>query len=101
MAERYRNRPIQKTLSGKVGYLPTRYPSLVPSNEDYYIIARAEDRLDLIAFDFYGDSTLWWIIAMANDIPGDSMYPPLGFQLRIPNNSSDAIATYNRVNSNI
>ena len=101
MAERYRNRPLQKTQSGKVGYLPTRYPSLAPSNEDYYIIARAEDRLDLIAFDFYGDSTLWWIIAMANDIPGDSMYPPLGFQLRIPNNSSDAIASYNRVNSNI
>jgi nucleoid-associated protein YgaU len=100
MALRYQNISTQKTLSGKVGYLPTRYPSLAPTNEDYYIIARAEDRLDLIAFDFYGDSTLWWIIAMANDIPGDSMYPPMGFQLRIPNNASDAINSFNRENTN-
>jgi hypothetical protein len=101
MAERYRNIPTQKTLSGKVGYIPTRYPSLEASNQDYYIIARAEDRLDLIAFDFYGDSTLWWIIAMANDIPGDSMYPPMGFQLRIPNNSADALNSYEKANTNL
>jgi hypothetical protein len=101
MAERYRNIPTQKTPSGKVGYIPTRYPSLVPSNEDYYIVARAEDRLDLIAFDFYGDSTLWWVIAMANDIPGDSMYPPMGFQLRIPNNSADALNSYEKANTNL
>jgi hypothetical protein len=101
MAERYRNILTQKTLSGKVGYIPNRYPSLETSNEDYYIISRAEDRLDLIAFDFYGDPTLWWIIAMANDIPGDSMYPPIGFQLRIPNNSADALNAYEKANINL
>jgi len=101
MAERYRNIQTQKTLSGKVGYLPTRYPSLEASNEDYYIITRDQDRLDLIAFDFYGDSTLWWIIASANDIPGDSMFLPLGFQLRIPNNSADALNAYEQANTNL
>jgi len=95
MARRYENIGIQKTLSGKVGYLPTKYPSLVPSNNDTYIVARAEDRLDLIAMDFYGDPTLWWVVAMANDLPGDSMYTPLGFQLRIPGNLSDALNAYN------
>ena len=95
MARRYENIGIQKTLSGKTGYLPTKYPSLVPSNNDTYIIARAEDRLDLIATDFYGDPTLWWVVAMANDLPGDSMYTPLGFQLRIPGNLSDALNAYN------
>ena len=100
MALRYQNIGTQKTLSRKVGYLPTHYPSLAPTNNDYYIIARAEDRLDLIAFDFYGDATLWWIIATANDIPGDSMYPPMSFQLRIPNNSSDALNAFNKENSN-
>jgi hypothetical protein len=100
MALRYQNIGTQKTLSKKVGYLPTRYPSLAPTNNDYYIIARAEDRLDLIAFDFYGDATLWWIIATANDIPGDSMYPPMGFQLRIPGNVSDALNAFNKENSN-
>jgi hypothetical protein len=27
---------------------------------------------------------LWWVIASANALPGDSIYPPIGIQLRIP-----------------
>ena len=99
MAKRYETIRQQKTLSGKVGYLPTRYPSLAPRNDDYYIIARAEDRLDLIAQDFYGDSTLWWVVAMANDIPGDSMFVTPGFQLRIPGNAANALSVYESTNS--
>ena len=99
MARRYENIGTYKTLSGKVGYLPTKYPSLVPSNNDTYIVARAEDRLDLIATDFYGDPTLWWVVAMANDLPGDSMYTPLGFQLRIPGNLNDALNSYDQANT--
>ena len=100
MARRYENIQTQTTLSGKVGYLPAIYPSVALSNEDYYIIAREEDRMDLVAEDFFGDSTLWWVIAMANDLPGDTMYPPLGFQLRIPSNASRAINEFNSLNSN-
>lgn len=84
MARRYENIETYKTDVGKVIYAPTEYPLLTPSNTDIQIVARAEDRLDLIAADFYGDPTLWWAIAMANDLPGDSMYMPLGFPLRIP-----------------
>lgn len=100
MARRYQTIKTQKTPSGKVGYLPNVYPSLALSNNDYYIIAREEDRMDLIAQDFFGDATLWWVVAMANDLPGDSMYPPLGFQLRIPGNLNDAISQFETVNSN-
>ena len=70
------------------------------SNEDYYIIAREQDRMDLLAADFYGNSSLWWVIAMANDLPGDSVFPPLGFQLRIPSNSDRATNEFDRLNSN-
>ena len=98
MARRYETIETYKTTSGKVAYLPTRYPSLAPSNNDYYIIARAEDRLDLIATDFFGDPTLWWVVAMSNDLPGDSMFPPLGFQLRIPGNLSEALQAYEFTN---
>lgn len=100
MARRYENISLEKTLSGKVGYLPTIYPSLALSNNDYYIIAREEDRMDLVAQDFFGDSTLWWVVAMANDLTGDSMYPPLGFQLRIPGNLNNAISSFESANSN-
>ena len=41
MAEgRYKNIRTQKTDSGETIYLPTKYPTLEPSNNDYYIIAR-------------------------------------------------------------
>jgi hypothetical protein len=99
MARRYENIDIYKTISGKIIYLPTRYPSVANSNDDYYIIARAEDRLDLIATDFYGDPTLWWIIAMANELPGDSIFAPLGYQLRIPGNINRALNEFNELNS--
>ena len=52
MARRYEDIQTQKTLSGKVAYLPTIYPSVTLSNEDYYIIAREQDRMDLLANDF-------------------------------------------------
>ena len=100
MARRYEDIQTQKTPSGKLGYLPTLYPSVTLSNEDYYIIARDQDRMDLVAQDYYGDSTLWWVIAMANDLPGDTMYPPLGFQLRIPSDASRAIDQFEQLNSN-
>ena len=100
MARRYEDIQTQKTLSGKVAYLPTIYPSVTLSNEDYYIIAREQDRMDLLANDFYGDPSLWWVIAMANDIEGDSMFPPLGFQLRISSNANRALNEFESLNTN-
>eukprot|EP01050_Picozoa_sp_SAG11_P000118 SAG11_NODE_2_length_63684_cov_167.801195_50_plen_100_part_00 len=99
MARRYENIETYTTNDGKIIYLPTKYPSVVPSNEDFYIITQATDRLDLIASDFFGDSTLWWVVAMANDLPGDSLVPPPGFQLRIPGNLDNAIQEFNALNS--
>ena len=100
MARRYQTIKTEKKISGKVGYLPTIYPSLDLSNNDFYIIVREEDRMDLIAQDFFGDPTLWWLVASANDLPGDSMYPPLGFQLRIPGNLNNALSQFENANSN-
>ena len=100
MARRYQNIKTRKTLSGKIGYLPTFYPSVEVTNEDFYIIAREQDRMDLLAEDFYGDPTLWWVIAMANDLDRDSVFPPLGFQLRIPNNANDALNEFEELNNN-
>ena len=101
MASRYQNIQTQKSDNGKTIYLPVKYPSLAPSNNDYYIIAREEDRVDLIAADFYGEPTYWWIVVMANDLPGDSMYAPPGTQLRIPGNLNNALAAYNVENNTV
>lgn len=50
------------------------------------------DRIDLLAHRFYGDATLWWFIAVANDLellPVDLDY---GDVLRIP--SKDSYTAY-------
>ena len=50
--------------------------------ENIYVITQFGDRLDLLANQFYGDPTLWWYIARANNL--NTMVIPENIQLRIP-----------------
>ena len=110
MSDRYLFIPIEKTLisddkspsarpAGTQYYRPTYYPNVTVTSQDNYIVTKITDRLDLIANDFYGDSTLWWVSAMANNLSGDSLYPGEGVQIRVPANLSLVLAEYNRDNS--
>ena len=100
MASRYQNIPITKAnITGSMYYQTNVYPEIPPVNNDYYIITTVGDRLDLIAYDFYQDSSLWWVIASANALPGDSIYAPVGIQLRIPVNLQTVINEYNLANN--
>lgn len=57
------------------------------SNSRVLRTVRESDRLDLIAFDVYGDSTKWPLIAEANDIVDPIGFPraeDLGTQIAIP-----------------
>lgn len=76
------------------------YPDIPLSETDVYMYTIRGDRLDNLAYQFYGDPTLWWILSVANpDLPNDSLYPTIGFQLRIPQNINTIINSYNRLNS--
>ena len=100
MASRYQT--IQTTklnVTGSLYYVTNVYPEIAPTDNDYYVITTVDDRLDLLAYDFYQDSSLWWIISSANALPGDSIYPPIGIQLRIPQDIQSILTTYNRVNN--
>lgn len=85
--------------TGSLYYTTNVYPEIAPTDNDYYVITTIDDRLDLLAYDFYQDSSLWWIIASANALPGDSIYPPVGVQLRIPTDIQAVLNNYNRVNN--
>ena len=63
-----------------------RYNKPPVRSDDQYIITREGDRFDLLSDQFYGDVSLWWFIALANDIRPTSMIVPEGIQLRIPTN---------------
>ena len=69
---------------GKTGYDTTILPRVVRKAGDQIIIATSIDRLDLLAKRFYNDVTLWWVIALANNLPGDSFFIKPGVQLFIP-----------------
>lgn len=100
MASRYINIPTTRlNVTGSLFFQTNIYPTIQPTDSDYYVITTAEDRLDLIAFDFYQDSSLWWVIASANALPGDSIYPPIGIQLRIPTDIQTVLNQYNIQNN--
>ena len=67
-------------------YTNVVYPEIVPTANDLYIYTSYEDRLDLLAYDYYGNSNLYWIISSANpDITRrDSFFIKGGVQIRIP-----------------
>lgn len=99
MSYRYQNIEVTKQQStGERYYVNNIYPEIPLSNNDDYVIATLGDRLDLLALDFYGDVTLWWIIASANSLPGDSLYLEPGVQIRIPANLPGIINNYKLVN---
>jgi hypothetical protein len=83
---------------GKRYYSNNVYPDIPFSDGDNYVITTIGDRLDLLALDFYNDDSLWWVIASANGLAGDSIYPPLGYQLRIPMDVRSIINDYNQTN---
>jgi hypothetical protein len=97
---RYQNIPIVKTVTGKRYYANSKYPTVPLSVNDIYVITTDGDRLDLLAYQYYSDSSLWWIISISNeDLEQDSLYLSPGTQLRIPLNYADIIAAYNELNS--
>jgi hypothetical protein len=101
MFGRYENIAVTKdSTMGNRFYVNNIYPDIPYSENDIYLISTMGDRLDLYALDFYNDDKLWVFIASANSLPGDSLYPPIGAQIRIPANLQGIINNYKSVNVN-
>jgi hypothetical protein len=98
MSSRYQYIPITKNDNGERYFTTNIYPDIPVDINDIYIITTITDRLDILAYDFYGDTTLYWIISMANNLPGDSLIPAPGTQIRIPTNIQSVLNLYNIIN---
>ena len=100
MQSRYQNIKITKYQDkGDQYYLNNIYPDIPLSENDSYVISTLGDRLDLLALDFYGDVSFWWVIASANALSGDSLYIEPGLQIRIPNDVTAILNQYKLVNT--
>ena len=87
MANRYTYTNTIKEADTNKSYLEsTIYPRIKASDTDFYIISEQSDRLDLLAKKYYGDTTLWWVIAVANNLNDANFFVKEGLQLRIPQN---------------
>jgi hypothetical protein len=99
MAQRYNNSNILKTSDGKPYYRGKQYPNIPLSADDIYVITTIGDRLDYLAYTYYRDSELYWVIAAANNnVTKGSLFPIPGTQLRIPANAATVINQFNRFN---
>jgi phage tail protein X len=96
---RYQGIPIINSETGKQIYATSRYPEIPLSENDIYVYTTQGDRYDVLALNYYGDSSLWWIIAIANPNIGlSTLVIPEGVQVRIPNNISATINDFRLIN---
>ncbi len=70
-----------------VRYLTTIYSKVPERDSDIYVTTQPGDRLDNLAFIFYGDPAKWWFIAHVNNL--NSMNVETGTSLRIPANADE------------
>ena len=99
MPNRYQNIPIEK-INGKRVYQTTRYPEIPLNENDIYVYTTQGDRFDILAQQYYGDQSYWWVISIANaQLFQNSLVIPEGIQLRIPTNLAGILSSFNLLNS--
>jgi len=84
MPSRYDHTKTKRNELGKRVFKPTIYPKIPIRDSDIFIYPRFGDRLDNLAFKYYGDVSLWWIIAKANDLDAAHIGLEVDNQIRIP-----------------
>ena len=95
--KRYNNTTQKVDKSGIRAYQTTYYPEIKISDSDVFVLPKEGERLDSLAYKYYGDVSLWWIIAKANGIKGVAV-PPLDEPIRIPGNVTNIIENFNDLN---
>ena len=93
---RYDNVNSKKTDTGKTVLEMKIFPTIPKRDDDIYIVTQETDRLDLLANQFYNDTTMWWVISHANSLNSADIGVEPGIQLRIPKNINDVKQLLNK-----
>jgi len=59
-------------------------PDIPPQRDDLIHRVEGPDRIDLLAYRFYQDARLWWVIAVANGMEELPTALNVGDEIRIP-----------------
>lgn len=95
---RYQTTRVKLDKSGVRVYGTTYYPDIPIENSDKFVVSRLGDRVDMLAYKYYGDVSLWWIIAKANGIKGKAALEP-GIVMRIPGNIQQIVEKFLKLNT--
>ena len=85
---RYSTTDIIKDETSRRRLSSTIIPVFPVSPDDIYIQTTSNERLDKLAHTFYGDASLWWLIATCNGLGKGSLIVPQNTRLRIPLNQN-------------
>jgi len=95
---RYDDILLKFNKKGQRVLVPAIYPTIPISDNDQFVYPQDGDRLDNLAYKYYNDASLWWVIAQANELgKGRTILNP-NFQIRIPGNITTIIANFNALN---
>jgi hypothetical protein len=96
---RYTNLPVLKDGSNGRRYIKApKYPEIGFSDLDIYIETVYGDRLDIIAYEYYKSVDYYWVLIVANNLSGSSIFVTPGTQLRIPADLEIILSNYERLN---
>jgi hypothetical protein len=95
---RYTSTQVIKDSVNRRRFESTIYGPIPVSTTDTYIRISGIERLDKLAYQFYGDQTMWPVIAVSNNIGKGTLLVKAGTILRIPDGDA-ANRFINTINS--
>lgn len=95
---RYTNIPIVRGSNNKLVTRFVLYPNIPFSENDIYVVTTSGDKLENLAYTYYGDVNNAWIIGVANNLGSEGYILPAGLTLRIPSKVSEVLAEYKQIN---
>ena len=96
---RYSLTQTDTRFDGKRVYKSLIYPKIYLDELDTYIVTNETMYLDVLAHKYYKDVSLWWIIALANNLGKGRLSVEGGLQLRIPGNIARILNDMRHINS--
>tara|TARA_Y100000385_G_C13103662_1_gene646110 strand:+ start:2294 stop:2617 length:324 start_codon:yes stop_codon:yes gene_type:complete len=98
--EKIRNENQFTGTIGDLYYNTVSYPEVGARESDIYVETEFGDRLESLSFQFYGDTTLYWIISIRNPnkVNFGSVFLTPGSIIAIPVDISGIVDSYVNLN---
>ena len=99
---RYKFTRVKKDEVEGVRYKSTTlYPQIKSSNSDIIYYTRFGDSYGTVAHRFYGEQTLWWVIAKANEGFKGNIKFKIGEKITIPMEIGEIVSELERLNNRV